>query len=200
MDAILTFTRRQTNMDIEEIKQDLEDSMTKVVEGLQHKLTKVRTGRASPSVLEGISVDYYGTPTPLTQVGQVSTPEARLLQIRPFDKSMIADIEKAILGANLGVTPSNDGNLIRIPFPALTEERRKEQIKEIKRHGEDSKISLRGHRRDKNDLVKKAQKNKELSEEDQKKFQQEIQNITDKFVKEVDDIIEVKEQEVMSLS
>ena len=187
-------------MDIEEIKLLLEDTMSGVVENLKRQLTKVRTGRASATVLEGVSVDYYGTPTPVAQVGQVSTPEARLLQIRPFDKSMIAAIEKAILGANLGLTPGNDGNLVRIPFPALTEERRKEQIKEIKKHGEDSKTALRGHRREQNDLIKKAEKSKEVSEDDSKKFQQEIQNVTDKFVKEIDKIIEVKEQEVISLS
>ena len=187
-------------MDIEEVKLLLDDAMSGVVEKLKRQLTKVRTGRASATVLEGITVDYYGTATPLTQVGQVSTPEARLLQIRPFDKSMIAAIEKAILGANLGLTPGNDGNLVRIPFPALTEERRKEQIKEIKKHGEDSKTVLRGHRREQNDLIKKAEKAKEISEDDSKKFQQEIQNVTDKFVKEIDSIIEVKEQEVISLS
>ena len=133
-------------------------------------------------------------------MGQVSTPEARLLQIRPFDKSMIAAIEKAILGANLGLTPGNDGNLVRIPFPVLTEERRKEHIKEIKKHGEDSKNALRGHRREQNELIKKAEKAKEISEDDSKKFQQEIQNITDNFVKEIDKIVEMKEQEVISLS
>ena len=187
-------------MDIEEIKSLLNEDMSSVVENLKRQLTKVRTGRASATVLEGVTVDYYGTPTPLTQVGQVSTPEARLLQIRPFDKSMIAAIEKAILGANLGLTPGNDGNLVRIPFPVLTEERRKEQIKEIKKYGEDSKTALRGHRRTQNELIKKTEKSKEISEDDSKKFQQEIQNITDKFAKEIDTIIGTKEQEVISLS
>jgi len=115
------------------IKKQLEDGMNKSVDGLKAQLTKVRTGRASATVLDGIQVDYYGTATPLKQVGQVSTPEARLLQIQPFDKTLIASIEKAILGANIGLTPSNDGNLIRIPFPAMTEERRKENVKEIKK-------------------------------------------------------------------
>ena len=187
-------------MDIEEIKLVLEDAMESAIENLKRQLTKVRTGRASATVLEGISVDYYGAPTPLTQVGQVSTPEARLLQIRPFDKSMIAAIEKAILGANLGLTPGNDGNLVRIPFPALTEERRKEQIKEIKKYGEDSKTVLRGHRRDQNELIKKAEKVKEISEDDSKKYQQEIQKVTDKFVQEIDKIMNSKEQEIISLS
>ena len=187
-------------MDIEESKLLLDETMSGVVENLKHQLIKIRTGRASATVLDGITVDYYGTHTPITQVGQVSTPEARLLQIRPFDKSMIAAIEKAILGANLGLTPGNDGNLVRIPFPVLTEERRKEQIKEIKKYGEDSKTSLRGHRREQNELIKKAEKAKKISEDDSKIFQQEIQNITDKFVKEIDKIIKTKEQEVTSLS
>ena len=187
-------------MDIEEIKLLLEDAMSGVVEKLKRQLVKVRTGRASATVLEGVVVDYYGSPTPVSQVGQVSTPEARLLQIRPFDKSMIAAIEKAILGANLGLTPGNDGNLVRIPFPALTEERRKEQIKEIKKYGEDSKTALRGHRREQNELIKKTEKAKEISEDDSKKFQQEIQAVTDRFVKEIDSIVEMKEREVTSLS
>ena len=184
---------------IDEITMELEDAMGKSIDSLKHQLTKVRTGRASASVLDGVSVDYYGAATPIAQVGQVSTPEARLLQIQPFDKSMIAEIEKAILGANLGLTPSNDGNLIRIPFPALTEERRKEQVKEIKRLGEDAKVAIRNSRRDKNDVVKKAEKDKEISEDDSKKFQGDIQTVTDKFTKEVDVIVEAKEKEILSI-
>lgn len=186
-------------MEISEIKSSLEDGMTKAVESLKYQLTKVRTGRATASVLDGVSVDYYGTPTPVKQVGQISTPEARLLQIQPFDKNMIAAIEKAILTANLGLTPSNDGNLIRIPFPALTEEKRKDQVKEIKKLGEDSKISIRNVRRDQNDKVKKAEKDKALSEDESKKYQTEIQTVTDKFIKQVDEIIVGKEKELMTI-
>ena len=148
---------------IDEILLELEDKMEKSLNSLKHQLTKVRTGRASANVLDGVSVDYYGAATPIAQVGNVSTPEARLLQIQPFDKTMIADIEKSILGANLGLTPSNDGNLIRIPFPALTEERRKEQVKDVKKYGEDAKIAMRNARRDKNEDVKKSEKSKEIS-------------------------------------
>jgi len=173
--------------------------MSKAIESLKHQLTKVRTGRASASVLDGVSVDYYGSATPVAQVGQISTPEARLLQIQPFDKTMIAEIEKAIMGANLGLTPSNDGNLIRIPFPALTEERRKEQVKDIKKLGEDAKIAIRNARRDQNDKVKKAEKDKAIGEDDSKKFQAEIQVVTDKFVKEVDEIMTSKESEILSV-
>ncbi len=184
---------------MDEINEKLNSTMTKSIENLKNQLTKIRTGRASANVLDGVSVDYYGTPTPVKQVGQVSTPEARLLQIQPFDKTMIADIEKAILGANLGLTPSNDGNLIRIPFPALTEERRKEQVKEIKKLGEDAKIAVRNSRRDQNEIVKKAEKSKEISEDDSKKFQTDIQAVTDKYTKEIDEIISSKEKEVLTI-
>lgn len=186
-------------MNMDEIKPVLDASMSKAVESLKYQLTKVRTGRASANVLDGVVVDYYGSPTPVNQVGQVSTPEARLLQIQPFDKNMIAAIEKSILGANLGLTPSNDGNLIRIPFPALTEERRKEQVREIKKIGEDARIAVRNARREQNDLVKKTEKAKEISEDDSKKFQQEIQNVTDKYIAEIDKIVEAKEKELMSV-
>lgn len=184
---------------MDKIGKEIDKSMAKAIESLKYQLTKVRTGRAQASVLDGITVDYYGSPTPVKQVGQVSTPEARLLQIQPFDRSMIAAIEKAILGANIGLTPSNDGNLIRIPFPALTEERRKEQVKDIKKAGEDAKIAVRNVRRDQNEIVKKAEKAKEISEDDSKKFQDEIQKVTDKFTAEIDKIVAAKEQEVMSL-
>ena len=184
---------------IDEIKKTLNTQMSKSIESLKYQLTKVRTGRASANVLDGVSVDYYGSPTPVSQVGQISTPEARLLQIQPFDKTMIAAIEKAIFGANLGLTPSNDGNLIRIPFPALTEERRKEQVKDVKKFGEEAKIAIRNSRRDQNEIVKKAEKDKEIGEDDSKKFQADIQAVTDKFVKEVDAIVDAKEKEMLTL-
>ncbi|HLE10191.1 MAG: ribosome recycling factor [Bdellovibrionales bacterium RIFOXYD12_FULL_39_22] len=184
---------------MDRIKKELNDSMKKVSDGLKHQLTKIRTGRASPAILDGLMVDYYGTPSPLKQVGQVSTPEARLLQIQPFDKTMINAIEKAILGANLGVTPANDGNLIRIPFPALTEEKRKDQVKQIKKMGEDSKVAIRNSRRDQNEVVKKAEKAKTISEDDSKKFQADIQKITDEHIKEIDKIISNKEHELMTV-
>jgi ribosome recycling factor len=184
---------------IDEIKLVIDESMEKAIESLKHQLTKVRTGRASASVLDGVSVEYYGSRTAVNQVGQVSTPEARLLQIQPFDKSMIAEIEKAIMGANLGLTPSNDGNLIRIPFPALTEESRQKQIKEIGKSGEDAKIAMRNVRRDQNDKVKKAEKDKLISEDESKNYQAEIQVVTDKYVSEVDGIIETKKKELLTI-
>jgi ribosome recycling factor len=184
---------------LEQINKDLEISLDQAVKSMIYQLARVRTGRANASLLDNIKVDYYGAPTPLNQLGQVSTPEARLLQIQPFDKQMIGDIEKAILGSNLGVTPSNDGNLIRIPFPLFIEERRKEIAKDVKKIGEDAKIAMRSARRDQNEIVKKAEKAKEISEDESKKFQSEIQNKIDDYVKKVDKAISEKEKEVLSI-
>lgn len=184
---------------LSDIKEKLNDTMTKSVKSLKSQLVKVRTGRASAAVLDGVNVNYYGSATPLNQVGQISTPEARLLQIQPFDKSIIADIEKAIIDANLGLNPSNDGNFIRIQFPALTEEKRKDLVKQVKKMGEDAKIAIRNSRRDQNDAVKKAEKAKEITEDDVKKFLDEIQKITDKFISEVDGVIESKEKELLTV-
>lgn len=183
----------------DEIKKRLEDLMNKSIESLKVQLTKIRTGRASATVLDGVMVDYYGNPTPIKQVGQISTPEARLLQIQPFDKTTIPAIEKAILGANLNLTPSNDGNLVRIPFPALTEDRRKDIAKQIKKIAEDARVAIRNIRRDQNEAVKKAEKDKKVSEDESKKLQTEIQTITDKFIKQVDSLSDGKEKEVMTV-
>jgi ribosome recycling factor len=184
---------------IDGIKVALDESMSKSIKSLQSQLTKVRTGRASANVLDGIVVDYYGSPTPIKQVGQISTPEARLLQIQPFDKTLISEIEKSIINANLGLNPSNDGNFIRIQFPALTEDKRKDLVKQVKKLGEDGKIAIRNARRDQNDIVKKAEKAKEITEDDVKKFSEDIQKITDKFIKEVDDLIVIKEKELLTV-
>ena len=184
---------------IEEIKQKLQVDMEVSVKNLQDHLTKLRTGRASASVLDGVKVDYYGNPTPVKQVGQISTPEARLLQIQPFDKNLIGNIEKAILAANLGLTPSNDGNFIRVPFPALTEDKRKDIVKDIKKFGEEAKIKIRNLRRDQNEVVKSAQKAKDISEDDSKNYQDQIQKVTDEFVKKVDEVVSAKEKEVLTV-
>lgn len=184
---------------IDDIKVKLNEQMTKAIKSLQGQLLKVRTGRANANALDGVTVDYYGSPTPIAQVGQISTPEARLLQIQPFDKTLIAEIEKAIINANLGLNPGNDGNLIRIQFPALTEETRKDLVKQVKKLAEDAKISIRNNRRDQNEVVKKAEKNKEITEDDVKKFTEEIQKVTDGFVKQVDEIMSAKEKELMTV-
>lgn len=184
---------------LDKIKTAVNDQMNKSLKNFQAQLLKVRTGRASPNILDGVMVDYYGTPTPIKQIGQISTPEARLLQIQPFDKTAIPAIEKAIMAANLGVTPANDGNLVRIPFPALTEDKRKDLVKSVKKLGEDAKILLRNIRRDENEKVKKFEKGKEISEDDSKKFQDEIQKITDQFIKKIDEVVKSKEQELLTV-
>jgi ribosome recycling factor len=184
---------------MKELKPILDDHMNKAIKSLQNQMTKVRTGRATAAVLDGIMADYYGTPTPIKNMGQISTPEARLLQIQPFDKTLIPAIEKAILGANIGLTPGNDGNFIRIQFPALTEDKRKAFVKDVKKMGEDAKVAIRNIRRDQNDKVKAAEKAKTLSEDESKKVQDEIQKITDNFIKEVDKIVEAKEKELLTV-
>lgn len=182
-----------------ELKPTLEENMNKAIKSLQNQLSKVRTGRATASVLDGIQADYYGSATPVKQLGQISTPEARLLQIQPFDKTAIPAIEKAILAANIGLTPGNDGNFIRIQFPALTEDKRKAFVKDVKKMGEDAKVAIRNIRRDQNDKVKSAEKDKKVSEDESKKIQDEIQKITDTFIKEVDKIVESKEKELLTV-
>ena len=184
---------------MKELKPILDDHMNKAIKSLQNQMTKVRTGRATASVLDGIMADYYGTPTPIKNMGQISTPEARLLQIQPFDKTLIGAIEKAILGANIGLTPGNDGNFIRISFPALTEDKRKGFIKDVKKLGEDAKVAIRNVRRDQNEKVKTAEKDKKVSEDESKKIQEEIQKITDNFIKEVDKIVDAKEKELLTV-
>ena len=184
---------------LDKIKKEIADSFEKISKTLQNNLSKVRTGRANPSVLDGLVVDYYGSQSPLKNLAQVSVPEARLLQIQPFDKSMIAAIEKSIMSANLGMTPTNDGNVVRIPFAQLTEDKRKALVKDVKKIGEDAKVALRNLRRDQNESVKKSEKDKKISEDESKKWQQEIQNLIDKFTKQIDDQVTAKEKEVMTI-
>ena len=184
---------------IKELKPILEENMNKAIKALHNQISRVRTGRATASVLDGISADYYGTATPIKNMGQISTPEARLLQIQPFDKTLIPAIEKAILAANIGLTPGNDGNLIRIQFPALTEDKRKAFVKDVKKMGEDAKVAIRNVRREQNDKVKASEKDKKISEDESKKIQEEIQKITDNFIKEVDKVVEAKEKELLTV-
>ena len=157
---------------LEQIKTELSETMEKTLRALQTQLSKVRSGRASANILDEIKVDYYGKLTPVKQVGQISTPEARMLQIQPFDKTLIPIIEKAILSANLGVTPTNDGNKVRLAFPALTEDKRKVLVKDVKKEGEDAKVALRNIRRDCNEKIKKSEKDKKMTEDESKKIQQ----------------------------
>ncbi len=183
----------------DDVMKQAKGGMTKAIDSLKRELTKVRTGRASISLLDDVFVDYYGTPTPLNQVGTLAAPEPRLITVQPWEKNLIPEIEKAILKADLGLNPSSDGILIRLPIPALTEERRKEMAKLAKRFGEDSKIVVRNARRDANETIKLLEKDKDITEDDLKRGEKEIQALTDDFVKQIDDIVTAKEQEVMEI-
>ncbi len=184
---------------IKEINKKQKESMNKTLEALKHELSTLRAGRASVSLLDKISVDYYGTLTPVNQMANVSIPEARVLLIQPWDKTSIGNIEKAILKSELGITPANDGNVIRLVIPALTEERRKELVKLVKKYGEEAKVVIRNARRDSNDSIKKMTKNGDVSEDDAKRAQDEVQEITNEYIKKVEEIIELKENEVMEV-
>ncbi len=175
-----------------------EEKMQKSYDFLMNDLGTIRAGRANPHVLDKIKVDYYGTPTPIQQVGNITVPEARILQIAPWEKSLIKEIEKAIMASDVGITPSNDGSLIRLVFPELTEERRKELVKDIKKRGEENKVAIRNTRRDGNDAPKKLAKS-EVSEDEIKELEEKLQKLTDKFIKEVDKLVEEKSKEILTV-
>ena len=175
-----------------------EDKMQKSYDFLVNDLASIRAGRANPHVLDKIKVDYYGTPTPIQQVGNITVPEARILQIAPWEKSLIKEIEKAIMASDVGITPTNDGSLIRLVFPELTEERRKDLVKDIKKRGEDNKVAIRNTRRDGNDALKKLAKT-EISEDEIKELEDKLQKMTDKFIKDVDKLVEEKSKEILTV-
>ncbi len=176
-----------------------EDKMQKTCNGLEAEFATIRAGRANPNVLNKIMVEYYGVPTPMQQVANISVPEARMIQIQPWEKTLIKAIEKAILASDLGITPSNDGHVIRLVFPELTEERRKELVKDIKKKGEAAKVAVRNVRRDANDALKKQNKANEITEDELKEGEDQIQKITDKFIAEIDKMVEVKSKEIMTV-
>ena len=180
---------------IDEILLEVEEKMTKSIDSLKDRLTNIRAGRANPSMLDTVKVNYYGTDTPLNQVANISVPEARKLQVKPYDKSCLADIEKAIYEANLGWTPNNTGEVIFIAIPELTEDRRRELVKQAKSMGEEAKIALRNIRQDANNDIKKL----ELNEDEEKYGQNEVQEYINKYNKQVDDIIDDKEEELMTI-
>lgn len=184
---------------IDDIQRETKQAMTKSVDALKRDLKRIRTGRASLALLDGIMVDYYGSPTPINQLATLSIPEARLIVIQPWDSKAIPDIEKAILKSELGLTPSNDGKLVRITIPPLTAERRKELVKSVKKLGEEFKVQIRNHRRDANEMLKDLKKEKEISEDDQKRGQELIQKLTDEFIGKVDHLIEEKEAEITEI-
>ncbi len=176
-----------------------EDKMGKTLSTLESEYTSIRAGRANPRILDKIQVDYYGSMSPLQSVANISVPEARMIQIQPWDSSLIKDIEKAILSSDLGLTPANDGKVIRLVFPELTEERRKELVKDVKKKGEAAKVAIRNIRRDANDEAKKAAKANEISEDEQKQTEDKIQKLTDKFIAQIDKAVESKSDEVLTV-
>lgn len=175
------------------------ERMEKAISSLSKQLASIRAGRASASLLDRISVEYYGAPTPLNQMAGISVPEARLMVIQPYDKTTLGDIEKAILKSDIGITPSNDGNVIRLAVPALTEERRKDLVKEVKKDAEDSKIAIRNIRRDANEELKKLEKDGEITEDELRRHNDEVQKLTDAYISKIDSIAEDKENEIMEI-
>jgi len=178
--------------------RQFDDKMKKTYEFLESDYGTIRAGRANPHVLDKIRVNYYGTPTPIQQLGNVTVPEARILQIAPWERSLLKEIEKAIQTSDLGINPSNDGSVIRLVFPELTEERRKDLVKEVKKKAEEGKVAVRNIRRDGNDFLKKLGKT-EVSEDEIKQLEESLQKLTDKYIKEIDALMEVKSKEIMTV-
>lgn len=176
-----------------------EEKMEKSVGALEKDFAAIRAGRANPHILDKIKVDYYGTPTPLQQVGNISVPEARILQIQPWESSLIKEIEKAILNSDLGINPTNDGKVIRLVFPELTEDRRKELAKDIKKKGENAKVAIRNIRREANDAFKKMNKESEISDDEVEALEQDVQKLTDKYVANIEKTVEDKTKEIMTV-
>ena len=184
---------------MKEVIKKCEEKMTKTCENLDGEFSNIRAGRANPNLLNRIMVEYYGTPTPMQQVGNISVPEPRIIQINPWEKSLLKAIEKAILASDLGITPTNDGTSIRLVFPELTEERRKELVKDIKKKGEAAKVAVRNVRRDANDTLKKMEKSTDITEDERKEGEEKIQKMTDKYVAKIDTSVENKSKEIMTV-
>jgi ribosome recycling factor len=181
----------------EAIRKETEERMKKSLEALRQDLQSVRTGRATPALLDGVRVDYYGSPVPLKQIATVSAPEPRLLVVQPYDKSSLGDVEKGIQKADLGLNPSNDGQIIRIPIPPLTDERRQELARKVKKTGEEYKVSIRNIRRDANEELRRLEKDKKASEDETRRGQSDIQKLTDNHIEKIDELLETKEKEIM---
>ncbi len=178
---------------------EYQDKMQKTIDHMESDFSAIRAGRANPHVLDKIRVDYYGTPTPVQQVGNISVPDPRIIQIQPWEKSLLKNIEKAIQASDIGINPTNDGTVIRLVFPELTEERRKDLVKDIKKKGEEAKVAIRNIRRDGNDAFKKLTKNEDVSEDEVKDLEDELQKITDKFIKQVDVLVDEKSKDIMKV-
>lgn len=182
-----------------QVLDQAQDKMTKSIGAFSRELASIRAGVANASLLDRISVDYYGAPTPINQMAGISVPEARLLVIQPYDKSILGEIEKAILRSDIGITPTNDGNIIRLAIPALTEERRKDLVKQVKKEAEDAKIAVRNVRRDANDDLKKLEKNGEITEDELRGFGEDIQKLTDNSIAKIDELVKEKEKEILTV-
>ena len=179
--------------------KEYDDKMSKAVDALRDEYTHVRAGRANPRLLDDITVDYYGQASPLQNIANISIPEARMIQIQPWEATFIKDIEKAILQSDLGITPSNDGKVVRLIFPELTGERRKELVKDVKKKAENAKVSVRNIRRDANDAIKKMEKDSVISEDEQRTLEDEVQELTDKYIKEIDKAVDEKSEEILTI-
>jgi ribosome recycling factor len=186
-------------MSVKELKKDADHRMKRAVETVHEEFTKIRTSRATPVLMDGIKVSYYGSMVPLSQAATITIPEPRLISIQPWDRNLISEIEKAILKSDLGLTPSNDGTFVRVPIPQLSEERRKDLVKLVKKFGEEGRIAIRNVRRDVNDHLKKMQKDHEISEDELSVVLDETQEMTDKHIKEIDEILEHKEKEILEV-
>ncbi len=184
---------------IDDVLQDTEDGMKKAIDAFKRNLAKVRTGRANLALLDDVKVEYYGSPTPLNQVATLNVADARLITVKPWEKNMIPIIEKAIRAAGLGINPVADAELVRVPIPALTQERRKDLAKQVGKMAEEARVAVRAARRDGNDMLKVAEKDKDISEDDSKKGQKQIQEVTDKYVAQVDQIAANKEKEILEI-
>lgn len=179
--------------------KEFDEKMQKTIDHLESEFGAIRAGRANPHVLDKVKVDYYGTPTPIQQVGNLSVPEPRIIVIQPWEKSLLKEIEKAIQMSDIGINPTNDGSVIRLVFPELTEERRKELVKDVKKKGEADKVAIRNIRRDGNDAFKKLSKTDDVSEDEIKQLEDELQKLTDKYVKKVDEMVEAKSKEILTV-
>jgi ribosome recycling factor len=184
---------------VNDITNDAEEGMKKALESFKRELTKIRTGRATTSLLDGVKVEYYGTPTPINQVATLQVVDARLITIKPWEKNLIPAIEKAIRASDLGLNPVSDSDLVRLPIPALTAERRKDLAKVVKKMSEDARVAVRAARRDANDMIKEAEKDGDITEDERKNGEKKVQDLTDKYVALVDDVAAVKEKEIMEL-
>ena len=186
-------------MNLKEIKEKAQDKMRKSVDAVRNEIVRIRTGKATTALLDGLKVECYGSKVPLKQIANIGVPEARLLLIQPWDKNLLPEIEKAIFQSDLGLTPNNDGKVIRLPIPPLTEERRKELVKLVKKLGEEGKIAVRNVRRECNDELKKGEKSGDFSEDDSQRGMKEIQEVTDEYIEQIDKIVEEKDKEIMEI-